>query len=114
MVIVIRALQAALLFFAFGAMVTAFVVGILVVSGTDSCTLVPEDNGSRSCAGHQAKATGAIGIGVAGVAGGLVAVALNGMARPKPQVQTMQPGQPRPTQQSTGPFPQPPPYGPPR
>jgi len=48
------------------------------------------------------------------VAGGLVAVALTGMARPKPQVQAMQPGQPRPTQQSTGPFPQQPPYGPPR
>lgn len=110
MAIAMRALQAVLMFFAFGAMVTALVVGILVVAGTDGCSVVPENNSTRPCVNHQAKATGAIGIGVAGVASGLLAVALNGMARPKPQVQNTLGNRPLPS----GPYPQQPPYGPPR
>ncbi|MGB3444188.1 MAG: hypothetical protein WBA97_36075 [Actinophytocola sp.] len=113
MAIVIRALQGLLLFFAFGAAVTAFVVGVIVVDGTDSCPSLQENNSSRSCANYQAKATGAFGVGSAGVAAATVAVALNGMIRPKPQVQPSFAGPPRP-QHPTGPLPQQPPFGPPR
>lgn len=95
MTIVIRLLQQVLLLLAVGAAVTAFLVGVGIVEDVDTCVLTPEDGNYESCDQYEAQASAAFAIGSSGVAAALVAVALNGMARPKPQVQAQPyPGQP--------------------
>jgi hypothetical protein len=115
MVIVIRALQAVLMLFALGGAVTAFVVGVIVIDGVDGCVLAPAegDYTSKTCSHFEAKASSAIGVGASGVASAVIAIALNGLVPPKPQVQGSQ--RAMPPQQPTGPYPQQqPPFGPPR
>jgi hypothetical protein len=96
MTTVIRLLQGVLLLLAVGAAVTAFLVGTSVVEDVDTCVLTPEDGNHESCLQYQAQASAAFAIGSSGVAAAIVVVALNGMIRPKPQVQAPQhPQQPR-------------------
>ncbi|MBB4911942.1 hypothetical protein [Actinophytocola algeriensis] len=90
MTIVIRLLQQVLLLLAVGAAVTAFLVGAGVVEDVDTCVLTPEDGDHESCGQYEAQASAAFAIGSSGVAAALVVVALNGMVRPKTQVQAPQ------------------------
>ena len=96
-----RLLQQVLLLLAVGAAVTAFLVGVGIVGEVDTCVLTPEDGNYESCSQYEAQASAAFAIGSSGVAAALVAVAVNGMYRPKTQVQA-----PQYPQQQSGPYPQ--------
>lgn len=112
MVIVVRALQALLLLITVGAAATAFAIGAIAVDDGGSCKWAAEKDRMPCSASVQTQATAAFGIGVAGVATAIGAVALGGMVRQNPQVQAPQRAMPP---QPTGPYPQQqPPFGPPR
>lgn len=113
MVIVVRALQALLLLITVGAAATAFAIGAIAVADGGSCKWAEEKDRMPCSASVQTQATAAFGIGIAGVATAIGAVALGGMVRHDPQVQAPQRAMPQ--QQPTGPYPQQqPPFGPPR